>query len=122
MRRQRLFKKRIRLAYLGRIAETDDGRPVRFLLTQQSKIFVIQRLPLHRLGFHQISAGGAAIPLDHEIYDVVAAFIDAMGVSSDHILTAMRDTPPRNMYYPPYQWLCDANAGWFYGNCTQPHP
>lgn len=82
----------------------------------------IQRLPLYRLGFHRISAGGAAIPLDHEIYEIVAAFIDAMGVNSDYILTAMRDTPPENMYYPPYQWLCDANAGWFYGNCTQPHP
>lgn len=82
----------------------------------------IQNLPMHRLGFHQISVGGAAIPLDHEIYEVVAAYIDAMGVDSDYILTAMQDTPPQNMWHPPFQWLCDANVGWFYGNCTQPHP
>lgn len=82
----------------------------------------IQDLPLHRLGFHQISVGGAAIPLDHEIYEVVAAYIDAMGVNSDYILTAMQDTPPETMWHPPYQWLCDAGVAWFYGNCTQPHP
>lgn len=82
----------------------------------------VQRLPLHRLGFHQISAGGTAIPLDHVIYETVAAYIDALGVDSDYILTAMQDTPLENMYYPAYQWLCDANAGWFYGNCTQAYP
>lgn len=76
-----------------------------------------------RLGFHQISADGEAIPLDSPIYDAVGSFVAEMGVDPDFVLAAMRRATPDDMYFPDYQSLCDANAvAWVYGSCSQPFP
>ena len=99
--------------------DCESACPLMYLSGQEPRI---ARLPLHRLGFHQISARGKAIPLDSPIYETVGAFIEAMGVDSAFVLKAMRSTPPEEIHFPDYQSLCDANVGWFYGNCTQTHP
>ncbi len=84
---------------------------------------IIYNLPVFRLGFHQISADGQAIPLDSPIYDEVGDFVTRMGVDADFVLSAMRSAAPSEMYFPDAQSLCDANAvAWIYGNCSQPFP
>ena len=56
-RRQRLIDERIVVADLGSIAEPDDRRPVRFLLTEERQELVVELLALH--GVHEHIDAGA---------------------------------------------------------------
>lgn len=84
---------------------------------------VVVALPPFRLGFHQVSANGVAIPLDSPIYETIGAYVQAMGVDEDFVLSAMRSAPPDDMFFPDFQSLCDANAiAWVRYHCSQSYP
>ncbi len=68
---------------------------------------------IHRLGFHQLSSNGVALPLDSDIYETIGAYVKAMGVDDDFVLAAMRSAPPDDMSFPDLGALCAADViGW----------
>jgi hypothetical protein len=75
-----------------------------------------------KLGFHQLAAGGEALPLDHALYREIEQFADDLGIDGGFVVDAMRSAAPHEMNWPEFQDLCDANVTWVRGNCTQPHP
>lgn len=60
----------------------------------------------YRLGFHQISRGGEAVPLDDPIYRDVALYATRMGADGLTVVQWMQSSPPIDMYEPPVDDLC----------------
>ncbi|MEZ5767055.1 MAG: hypothetical protein R3D80_04830 [Paracoccaceae bacterium] len=82
---------------------------------------VLYQAPLPRLGFHQVSTNGVAIPLDSPIYDLIGGYVAAMGVDADFVLATMKSTPPEGMFFPDYQAYCAAHfVDWAYQACNWP--
>lgn len=75
-----------------------------------------------RLGFHQMSVAGTALPLNHEFYGLVRDYAAEMGASGDFVVAAMHNAPIDQIFYPEFQDMCDAGITWVRGNCSQPHP
>ncbi len=75
-----------------------------------------------KLGFHQMSYDGAALPLDHEFYGLVRDYVAEMGANADYVVNAMQSAPIDQMFYPEFQDMCNAEITWVRGNCSQPHP
>jgi hypothetical protein len=78
--------------------------------------------PIYRLGFHQVSAGKNPIPLDSPIYETIGAYVAAMGVDADFVLSAMKSTPPDQLYFPDWGIYCDVNfADGVFESCNWPY-
>lgn len=67
----------------------------------------------YRLGFHQISADGAAVGADHPIYSVVARYLYDMGVDASAVIPWMLAAPPTEMFEPPVDALCSPGVATF---------
>lgn len=63
--------------------------------------------PYPRLGFHQISEKGDALPPGHEAYEVVRKYAEAMGADSAFLLSQIHSAPPADMSYPDVWDLCE---------------
>lgn len=62
--------------------------------------------PYPRLGFHQVSAEVRPIPLDHEIYTLIANYARSMGANGTHVLSLMHRSKPTEINYPEVWSLC----------------
>ncbi|WP_054140783.1 hypothetical protein [Bosea sp. AAP35] len=60
-----------------------------------------------RLGFHQVSIDGKAVPRDDDIYKLIAAYVDEMKVDSQFVMRAMMSADPRDMFVPEVDKLCE---------------
>lgn len=68
----------------------------------------------YRLGFHQIYTGtGASIPLDDQLYDLVARYVAEMGGDPPTVLAWMHSAGPSEMYEPDPEEICSANVATF---------
>lgn len=63
--------------------------------------------PYPRLGFHQISSEGNAVPADDKVYDLVRKYADSMGANSSSLLKLMLSSKPEEMNYPLVWELCE---------------
>lgn len=54
--------------------------------------------PHSNVGFHQVSKGGIAVPLDNPVYKDIATYIAAMGGNQQLILKFIFAAKPREMY------------------------
>ncbi|MCB1349453.1 MAG: hypothetical protein KDK11_12740 [Maritimibacter sp.] len=97
---------RAREIEVGLSADCESACPLVFFAGKQPRIFDWKQG--RSLGFHQVSAGGAAIPFDSEIYETIGAYVAAMGVDPEFVLAAMKSTPPDGMYFPPMATYCAA--------------
>ncbi|MTI16831.1 hypothetical protein E1162_06230 [Rhodobacteraceae bacterium RKSG542] len=79
--------------------------------------------PPQQLGMHQIYTGrGKSIPLDHDLYKLVAIYAKSMGVNAQKALSYMYSAPPEDMFIPTSQQLCDASmATWIQRSCSAPN-
>lgn len=78
--------------------------------------------PIYRLGFHQVSVGDEAIPLNSPIYETIGAYVAAMGVDSDFVVAAMKSAPPDDLYFPDWGIYCDVNfADGVFESCNWPY-
>ena len=59
-----------------------------------------------RLGFHMISRGGEAVPLDDEVYALTVRYLQAMNVDATTVITWMANASPAEMFEPPVEDLC----------------
>ncbi|WAP69602.1 hypothetical protein [Jiella pelagia] len=64
--------------------------------------------PYPTLGFHRISAGGAAIPDDSDVYDRVREYADDLGADGKAVVGFMLGADVREMYRPEMDDLCAA--------------
>ena len=61
----------------------------------------------HDFGFHQVSlSDGAAVPDDHPVYAVIAAYLTDMGVDAQTFLGWMHKVPPSDIYTPDIRATC----------------
>jgi hypothetical protein len=68
----------------------------------------------HRLGFHQIYTGaGVPIPLDDQLYGLVAQYVAEMGGDPSRVLAWMFSAGPSEMFEPEPEDLCAANVATF---------
>ncbi len=63
--------------------------------------------PYRRLGFHQISRDGRAVPPDDEVYALVRKYADSMGADGSFVLAQMQSAKPSAMTYPDVWELCE---------------
>lgn len=49
------------------------------------------------IGLHEISINGKAVPADHQVYRVVARYLDEMGVDGDMLVSFMQRYSPQEM-------------------------
>ncbi|MBX9862412.1 MAG: hypothetical protein K2Y42_06625 [Hyphomicrobium sp.] len=63
--------------------------------------------PYRRLGFHQVSRNGQALPLDDDIYGVIRKYTENMGANGAFVLKSMQSAAPRDMSYPDVWDLCE---------------
>lgn len=62
--------------------------------------------PYPKLGFHQVSEGGNAIPFDSEIYRLIGNYAESMGAKKTSLMTFMHAAEPESMNYPDVWDLC----------------
>ena len=62
--------------------------------------------PYRRLGFHQVSREGHAVPADDSVYDLIQRYATSMGADSAFLLAQMRSSKPEAMSYPDVWDLC----------------
>jgi hypothetical protein len=62
--------------------------------------------PYRRLGFHQVSREGQAVPLDDDVYDLIRRYADNMGEDSAFVIVQMQSSSPAQMTYPEVWELC----------------
>jgi hypothetical protein len=62
--------------------------------------------PYPRLGFHQVSADGRAIPLNHEVYTLIRNYAQNMAANGAGVLTLMHQSKPAELNYPQVSNLC----------------
>lgn len=68
----------------------------------------------YRLGFHQIYTGaGASIPLDDQLYLLVAQYVAAMGGNPPTVLAWMHSAGPSEMFEPDMEEICAASVATF---------
>ena len=63
--------------------------------------------PYPRLGFHQASAAGKALPPSNDVYRVVRDYERAMAADSELVLAFMHKAKPEDMHYPDVWDLCE---------------
>jgi hypothetical protein len=63
-----------------------------------------------RLGFHQVSRLGVAIPHDDDTYGRIAAYLNLMGIEANAVIRWMLAAPPEEMHIPPVAELCSPGA------------
>jgi len=90
-------------------ADCESACPLIFMAGVPPRILVSPK-QFYRIGFHQISANGVAIPLDSPAYKIIGAYVKRMGVDDGFVLTAMRSVPPDGMYFPELATLCAAGV------------
>jgi hypothetical protein len=67
----------------------------------------------NRLGFHQISVSGVAVPQDHEAYRIISEYAWAMGADGEWVVQAMLAALPSGMNYVATEGLCDVGVATF---------
>jgi hypothetical protein len=68
----------------------------------------------YRLGFHQIYTGaGVSIPLDDQLYGLVAQYVAEMDGDPSRVLAWMFSAGPSEMFEPEPEDLCAANVATF---------
>ncbi|MDF0596391.1 hypothetical protein [Psychromarinibacter halotolerans] len=74
--------------------------------------------PYPKLGFHQVSSNGRAVPSDHPVYAQVSLYLLDLGVKPSFVLNAMMRAAPSDMHYPELYELCIARAAtWIQRRC-----
>jgi hypothetical protein len=77
--------------------------------------------PYPRLGFHQASADGTAIPLNHELYSLIRNYAQRMGADGSRVVSLMHRSSPQELNYPEVRDLCDLGlATWVQRGCSSP--
>lgn len=72
----------------------------------------------NRLGFHQVSRNGTAVPYDDDIYVGLAEYLHIMGIDAKTVITWMLSKPPEGMHEPLVAELCDVGvATWVQRIC-----
>ncbi|MAU94526.1 MAG: hypothetical protein CMP81_01365 [Fulvimarina sp.] len=66
--------------------------------------------PYPEIGFHRISADGAAIADDSEVYDLVRRYADDLGVDGAAVVAFMHKAGVNEMHHPELDELCAANV------------
>ena len=66
-----------------------------------------------RLGFHQLSSQGVALPAEHEAYTIIRAYVSEMGADGEWVTAAMLAASPNEMNYVPTEGLCDVGVATF---------
>lgn len=66
-----------------------------------------------RLGFHQVSIDGKAVPRDDYIYKLIAAYLDEMKVDSRFVMRAIMSADPGDMFVPEVDKLCAPRVATF---------
>lgn len=66
--------------------------------------------PYPTLGFHQVSINGEPIPLDSEIYELIAGYTAEMGADPRFIIASMFAALPDEMFEPDLDSLCASNV------------
>jgi hypothetical protein len=62
--------------------------------------------PYRRLGFHQASHNGKAVPTDDNVYELIRKYATSMGADGSFLLAQMHSSTPENMTYPEVEDLC----------------
>ena len=75
------------------------------------------------LGFHQIYTDDGPVPMTSEVYDVLRAYLEKMGVDADTFIGMMTRAGPENMYEPDVADLCKPLiATWVQRTCNAETP
>jgi hypothetical protein len=75
--------------------------------------------PGPHLGFHQIYNSNGAIPLDHDMYKIVARYLTEVGVDAFGVISWMAKAGPKEMFEPDLEKLCDVRiATWVQRICN----
>lgn len=74
--------------------------------------------PYPRLGFHQVSRDGAAVPLSDDVYGLIGKVAHQLGANSQTLLSLMHSASPEKMTYPEVWNLCDSGiTTWVQRGC-----
>lgn len=66
-----------------------------------------------RLGFHEVSRGGVAVPQNDNIYGLIASYLTLMDVDPVTLIGWMWSASPRHMYEPDVSVLCRPGVATF---------
>jgi len=75
--------------------------------------------PGPHLRFHQVYSQNGAIPLNSEVYNIIAQYLEKMGVSSSQVINWMANADPTEIFEPKLELLCVSKlATWVQRTCT----
>lgn len=75
------------------------------------------------LGFHQMYTSDGPTPMTSEIYDLLRAYLEEMGVDADTFIGLMTRAGPEDMYEPHVGTLCAPRfATWVQRLCSAENP
>lgn len=74
--------------------------------------------PGPHLGFHQVYTSSGALPLNHQVYTVIARYLQAMGADPGAVIGWMAVAGPTEIFEPELEALCPAGvATWVQRTC-----
>jgi len=63
-----------------------------------------------KLGFHQVSRGGRAVPKDDPVYQDIRRYCRDMGANPNSVIRFMMKASPADMHYPDFTELCPSGV------------
>lgn len=75
--------------------------------------------PYPRLGFHKVSLGGVAVPVNDPVYRIIREYVRKMGANPEFFLATMQNWEPNQMgYLTPDQACLSGVVTWYQGVIT----
>jgi hypothetical protein len=75
--------------------------------------------PYPRLGFHKVSIGRTAVPVNDPVYQVIGNYVQQMGANSAFFIAAMQNWEPNDMGYLTEDQACLSGVvTWYQGVIT----